>query len=343
MTLQTFIEAMPKVDIHLNLEGSFDISRLLLIAEQYDIPETVKHYADWVKLLRAPDPAKLLDLIRTVNAWVKDPDDLSRIAYDIGTNLHKQGVVYAEIGVIPALYPEMANDLEGLFAGLNDGRERAERAWGIRMAWVFQTMRDDPRKVEELTRWVTLIPAQRANVIGFGLTGRDDGQGPAQYEKAFKTLEKRDVVRVVRVGELSGAVGIGNAFNALSPHRIVDGRGISEAVELHPNLIDGHIAVLVSPSRMLTHKWATAQDLPLRRLLDAGMRMVIGADMPTLYRTSLNNEYLIAVEKGSLSVDELIEVSLNAVRASMLPETEQDALIQQFRARCEELKAEHLT
>src|SRR5688572_25526626 len=121
MSVKNFIDAMPKVELNVQLEGSFDIKRLLLIAEQYDIPETLKHYNDWVSLLNKPDYARMYDILRVANSWVRDSDDLSRISYDLATQLYKQNVQYAEVSVCPALYPDVMLDLEGFFVAVNDG------------------------------------------------------------------------------------------------------------------------------------------------------------------------------------------------------------------------------
>lgn len=342
MSLQTFIEAMPKVDLHVHLEGSIDVQRLLLIAEQYDVPETLKHYDDWVALLGKPEYGRLQDLIRTVNSWVREADDLSRMIYDLGTKLHKQGVRYAEVGVCPAYYPEIGSNIEGFFAGLNDGRERAQKAWGIQMAWVYETQREDVRRVEELTRWVNLIPAHRANVVGFGLTGKDDGQPIGQYERAFRSLEKRPLARVVRVGELTGMAGSKAAIEGLHPSRLIDGRGIQDDEQAVSQLHEDGACLLYSPTRALKHKWAPSGELPLRRLVDMGVAVVLGADYPTLYHTDLNTEYRLAVEQGGLTVDQLIEVAGNAIAHSMLPEAELGQFNTELREQWAALKAEHL-
>ncbi|MDZ4767519.1 MAG: hypothetical protein SGJ24_00185 [Chloroflexota bacterium] len=343
MSLKTFVEAMPKVDLHVQLEGSFDIQRLLLIAEQHDVPETLKHYDTWAGLLRKPDYGRLYDLIRMVNTWVKDSGDLSWLAYDLGTHLHKQGVVYAEVGVCPSYYPEVQLDIEALFAAINDGRERAEKAWGIRMAWIYNVPRDEPRRVEDAARWATSIPAQRANVVGMGLIGRDDVQPPLQFERAFRALEKRELARVVRVGEMTNTAGVKAAYEPLLPTRLVDARGAVEDGTLIEQVVEHRTALLISPTRSIRHKWTTAADLPLRRLVDMGAALVIGADMPTLYQTTLNKEYIAAVEQGGLTIEEVIEVALNAVAHSTLSQADKDDMIASFQERYATLQVEHLS
>jgi adenosine deaminase len=342
MSVKSFIEALPKVELHIHLEGGFDISRLLLIADQYDVPETMKHYADWVKLLNKPDYHRLYDLIRTVAGWVRDADDLSRLVYDLGTHLHKQNVRYAEVGICPALYPNVPLDFEAFFAALNDGRDRAERAWGIRMAWVFNLLREDAGKIEGAVRWTGSIHAQRSGVIGIALVGRDDANIPAaQYERFFRPNEHQQRVRAVRVGEMGGVAGVRTALEALQPNRVLDARGLADDPSVMEMVAARNIPVLISPTRYLRQHWAGANTLPLRALLDAGVPLIIGSDMPSLYQTTLNAEYLIAVESGGLTLDDVKACGLRAIAFSLLSEADKEEMTAQYEEAFEGLRVEH--
>lgn len=343
MTVKSFVEAMPKVELNLHLEGGFDIDRLLLIAEQYEVQDTLKHFDDWVALIRKPDYARLYDIVRVANSWIKDAEDLSKLAYDLGTYLYKQNVRYAEVGVCPALYTEVSLDLEGFFAAINDGRDRAERAWGVRMAWILNVPRDEPRRGEDAARWVTSIPAQRAGVVAFGVTGRDDTQAAGQFERPFRAIERRGLPRVVRVGEFTTGQGVLENVQVLNPTRIIDGRGIWETDEALAEFSGSGAVLMVNGTRMVKQRWvASAKELPYRRLIDAGVSLVIGADMPTIYQTTLNQEYILAVEQGAITPTDLVEIALTAIQASSLADDEKTEMAQTFREQYDALLTEHI-
>ena len=149
MTVQSFIEAMPKADLHIHLEGAVSRQTLLLIADQNEVEETIKHFHSWVELLAKPDYDRLDELMKMTNGWFKQAEDLTRSAYDVGLYLAKQNVRYAEVTVNPALYPEMNLSLEQFLAAINDGRDRAQRAWGIQMSWILAIPRDEPRRSDD--------------------------------------------------------------------------------------------------------------------------------------------------------------------------------------------------
>jgi aminodeoxyfutalosine deaminase len=342
MTLETFINAMPKVELHVYLEGAVSREILSMIADQNEIPTSVKHFQDWLNLVSKPDFKRLYDLIRMTCGWLQTVDDVTRIVYELGVALHKQNVVYAEVSVNPLLYTGLNLTIEDFMAAVHDGRERARRAWGIEMAWIVTLPRDEPRRADEIARFVTTATARRYHVVGLGLSGNENAQPVGQFERAFKSVEKKDVPRIVRAGDYAGLDGVQKALEVLLPSRIVDGRGAWESPELMARLIDQRVPVCVSPRRALAHGWASKlADYPLRKLYDEGVTLIIGSDMPTFYGT-LSAQYRLLVEQGGFTTDELEDIALAAVRMSYLPDEEKAVLEGRFREQYAQLRAEHL-
>ena len=131
MSIENFVQAMPKVALHTQLEGALDKKRLLLIAEQNEIADELKHFDEWVALLDNPDYERLPELITTVSKWLQHPEDLTHVTYELGVNLAKQKVRYAEVHVNPIQFTENNWAFEEFMDALNDGRDRAERGWGV--------------------------------------------------------------------------------------------------------------------------------------------------------------------------------------------------------------------
>ena len=101
MSVASYIQAMPKVELMLSLEGAMQRNSLLKIAEANEIPVTIKHYNEWVGLLDKPDYKRLADIARMATSWLQIADDLSRVVYDVGVFLSKSNVRYAEVTVNP--------------------------------------------------------------------------------------------------------------------------------------------------------------------------------------------------------------------------------------------------
>ena len=276
-------------------------------------------------------------------SWLQIADNVSRVVYDVGVFLAKSNVRYAEVTVNPTYYDHIGLSLDDFFTALNDGRGRAKRAWGVDMVWVLAIPREEPRRADDYARSATSPSAIKNGIVALGLAGREDAQPVGQFERAFVAAEKKGVPRVVRAGDALGAEGVLAAITTLLPNRLFDGRGVLESPEALRLLEDQQILVAVGLTRALRLGWvSTVEEFPLRNLYDEGVTLVLGTDMPSLYHTNLVDEYTKAVEAGGLSLDELDELALNAVRSSFLPEEEKTALLEQFKEEYARLREEHI-
>ena len=306
MTIASFVAALPKVELNVQLGGAIQPKTLLMIASQNEINESLKHFDTWAKLVEKPEYGRLYEIIRMTCSWLKATDDLTRAVYDVGTTLAKQNVRYAEVGIDPTLFPDLNLSYDGTLTAINDGRDRAKRAWGIDMAWIFTIPREEPRRADELARWVSGASAQRGSVVGLGLTGDEKAQPVGQFERAFSMVEKKEISRVVRAGDAFGAEGVQKALQELHPTRILDGWGAAESPDVVTALLEQNVTLALNLTRAVQQKWVgSAADYPLRKLYNDGVSLVLSSDMPAMYQTTLNAEYLAAVEQGGLTVEEL--------------------------------------
>ncbi|GAB4510655.1 MAG: adenosine deaminase [Anaerolineae bacterium] len=341
MDVAKFVQAMPKVELNVRLEGAFNLETLLTIAEENDIPTTMKKYRTFVDQLKRPDTHRLDDLLQTVLKWMSYPDDITRLVYDVGVYLHKQNVRYAEVNVTPLLSSLPGQTFEQYLEALNDGRSRVERGWGVKMAWVFTVPRNEPRYADETSRWTASTNARKNHVVGFGVIGPEKSQPSGQFERAFTTAHKKTVPTVIQAGDALGGEGVLDVLNHLAPSRIIDGWGTVDAPDVLDKLSQQEVPLVVSMARALSLNWTSSYaTYPLRRLYDENVKVVLSADMPTFFHSTLNDEYVAAVEHGGLTLAELEEVALNAVRYSQLPEDEKDALITEFELTYQVLREE---
>ena len=344
MSVEKFIREMPKVELDIRLEGALLEDRLLIIAEQNEIEDKLKHFKQWTKLLHEPDYSKVHELIQVVSKWLQQPEDLTHVVYELGVSLAKQNVRYAEVTLDPVNFTENGFTFETLLSALNDGRDRAERAWGVRMAWVMAIPRDNPRSADEIARWVTTAAARKAGVVGLGLVGKEDAQPVGQFERAFRTAEKKNVARIPASGEKLGVNGVAEVIEHLNPNRIVGGWGIVENADLlttlHETRLPVNIALTGAVRMGLVESYSA---YPLRELIDDGVMVTLTSAMASLYKTSITAEYLAAVEHLGLGLEELEEIALNAVLASELSPDEKNEMVAEFKQAYASLKAELLT
>lgn len=333
MSVENWLEALPKVALNLQFEGAFEKDTLLLVAEQNDVPANTKRWRDWADLVQNPDYNRLEELTRAFAAWVRYPEDLTRLVYDMGIVLHKQNVRYAEISILPAIYTDAGMSFEAFLDAINDGSDRLQRGWGLQLAWLLGMSRERPRKAEDIARWATSAAARKGHVVGVSLLGKESDQPSPPFKKAFTIAEKKNLVRASHAGSYGGAEATREVVENLAPDRLNDAWGLLEDAELVELLAISQMPLFVSPTRELRLKRIpNYESYPLRAMLDAGLNVIIDPSMPVLTGTSLVDEYVAAVEFCGLKPDEVEQMLLNAVDASMLPLDVKADMIEDFNA-----------
>jgi len=346
MSVETFIQAMPKVDLHVQLEGAMSRDLLLMIAEQNDLASTYKkrrQYDEWVSLLKEPNAKQLDEILREAAGWVRHPEDIAHVVYDYGVSLAKQNVKYAEVSVIPAIYTDLDLSFQQLMDALNDGADRLLRGWKVRINWVMAMPRERPRKSDDISRWATSATAQKGNVVGLSVVGRESDQPIAQFRKAFNTAVKKDIARITHVFSEPDSDSFEGIMDVVQPTRVTDAWGLIEHEEAMSYLVENEIPVLIAPMReIFLGRIESIAEYPLRQLLDHGVPVILGSQMPEIYGATLTDVLIAAVKDADLTVDEIQEMMLKALRVSLAEEEVKAAMIEDFEGEITTLRAEHL-
>lgn len=346
MSVQEFIEAMPKVDLNIQLTGALKADTLLMIANQNGVPDEIKNFDHWVELLNNPDYDRIDEIAEVTGKWVKYPEDIAHVVYDLGVSLSKQNVQYAEVVVSPSHFMETEGiGIEVLLEALNDGRDRALRGWNVKMSWIFAIPYDNPRVGDDVARWATGATARKGNVVAIGLSGKEETQPPVgQFRRAFQTARKKEIGCVAPAGSLLGAEAIMPAIEELQPDRLTDSWGAHDDADIRNSLIEHNIPLVVSLSRAVRlGQIESYEDFPLHPLYDDNVKVLLSSGMPSLYKTSLTEEYLHAHEACGLSVDEIIEITRNGLQYSFLDDDDRNELVSAFDTSLMQLRGQFLT
>lgn len=332
MTLRDFITALPKVELNLQLTGALRKDSLLLIANQNGIPGQMDDFARWVDMMDDPEPDRLDEIAAVAGAWVMYPEDLALVVYDIGVALSKQNVKYAEVSVVPSDFVGSARmNFDSFIDALNDGRDRARRAWNVDMAWILCIPRDNPRVGDDVGRWATGSAARQGNVVAMGLVGPEDAQPVGQFKRAFDTALKKDLYTAVCAGGSLGAAGIREAIKELQPSRLVSAARILDDQALLDQVVEARTPIVVSAMQAQSSGLvANAADFPLKSLMDKGLQVALSCDKPSLYGSTLVDEYVMAREERGIQADELIQLARRAIEISLMDADAKASMLRDF-------------
>jgi adenosine deaminase/aminodeoxyfutalosine deaminase len=309
------IAGLPKAELHLHLEGTVEPQTLVELSRRHDPDPIAIEQA--IELYKYADFQGFLMAFKAVTERLLTADDFELVAYRMMQRLQQQNVVHAEVYVSVGVVHWRQHDFAGLFEGMERGRERGERDFGVSVLWIFDAVRhfgvEAAKPVFELA-----ARYKDRNVVGIGIGG-DERRGPAE---AFRDLYRKAADNGLRLtahaGETTGPESVWAALN-IGAERLGHVLSAPADSELMEVLAERQIpAEICISSNVCTGCIKDIHQHPVRRLFDAGVMVTINSDDPPMFHTSLLREYEIAQDVFGFTDDHIRELARNSIEASFL-------------------------
>ncbi|HEY3881383.1 MAG TPA: adenosine deaminase [Trebonia sp.] len=333
-SLEAFISALPKVELHVHLVGSAPVETVLGLARRHPdrgVPTTGAGLREFYSFRDFPH---FIDVYTAVSRLLIEPEDIADLVRGTARNLAAQNVRYAEFQFGPYAFQRQGMPDAVITAALDAGARDALAEHGVRIGWIIEfpgQHADD--YAEAALRLALENPPQ--GLAGFGIGGIEAGRAPftGLIRSVFGGARAAGLPRVPHAGENSGAETVWEAVTALRADRIGHGIRSLDDPALVACLAERQLPVDVSPtSNVCTRCVPSIADHPLRRMVEAGLFVTLNSDDPPMFGTSLSNEYLVAGRDLGFSPAELAGLAANGVRASFLAEAQKEALLTEIAA-----------
>ncbi|HEX6291846.1 MAG TPA: adenosine deaminase [Herpetosiphonaceae bacterium] len=345
MSLETFIRTMPKVELHVHLEGSIRPKTLLKLARRNNITLPARTLEQLREFYRFTDFAHFIQVYATIINCLQTPDDFALIAEEFGATMAEQNIRYAEITWSPVTHVgRLGIPFRELLAGVNRGRAAAREKHGVEMRWIVDIVRNLHAKgFDGMETAEMAVEGRDQGVIALGLGGMEQGFPPELFTAAFDYAIANGLHSVPHAGEAAGADSVWGAIRALKAERI--GHGIRSIED--PALIDElrarQIPLEVCPtSNVCTAVVADLAAHPIRQFYDAGVYITVNSDDPPMFNTTLTNEYMQLASRLGFDAAAIERLVLNGLRAALLDAETKQTLEASFRAEFGQLRAMHL-
>ena len=330
MDLLEFAHRMPKVELHIHLEGSILPRTLLKLAQRNHVSLPADDEASLSEYYRFRNFEQFLETYLMVTHCLRTPDDYRLIAYEYGCECARQNIRYAEVTFTILTNVSLTGlPWQEILTGLNAGRQQAQADFGVRWQWVFDIVRNVPDTQNSVLD--IALEGRELGVIALGLGGREDGFPPELFVDTFERAKLEKLHRVPHAGEISGPPSVWSAIKLLHAERIGHGVRSIEDPDLMDYLKKSSIPLEICPTSNIRLKvYPDYAHHPLRKLWDAGLMLTINSDDPPMFGTDLVNEYQVLVKDFDFTQPELERISMNAIHASFLSQAEKHKLEQDF-------------
>ena len=326
MSPADFLTRMPKVELHVHLEGSIRPETLLKLAKRNDVPlpaDTVEGLRDWYTFR---DFNHFVEIYVAASKCIRNPDDIELIAREFVDGQASQNILHSEVTYTAETIERFAGiPWRDQIAALKRAREYA-RTKGLSMDFVIDIVREEPAEVGlHVAKWA--IDAMGEGVCALGLAGREKDIPAARHEQAFRDAKDAGLKISTHAGETAGPESMWDCLLVLGADRIGHGIRCLEDPVLVQELRNHGIPLEVCPSSNVCLGAARSIDEhPIQQMLLEGLTVSVNSDDPPMFNTTLTQEWQKCVESFEWSKAQMMEIQLQTIESSFTTTERKDEI-----------------
>ncbi len=325
MSLLRFIEGLPKVELHVHIEGTLEPELMFALAARNNV---ALPYAS-VEAVRAAYAFGSLDAFLALYyqgmAVLRTEQDYCDLASTYLARVAAQNVVHAEIFFDPQGHTTRGVPFATVIGGLTRGLAEGGGRFGVSTRLIMCFLRD----LSEADAMATLAEAlpYKDRIVGVGLDSAERGNPPSKFARVFAQARAEGFKLVAHAGEEGPPDYVWQALDVLGIDRLDHGNRALEDPALVQRLARDRMALTVCPlSNLKLGGIAAMRDHPLKRMLDLGLRATVNSDDPAYFGGYMTENCAAVADALGLERADLAGLARHAIDASLLPPPDAAAL-----------------
>ncbi len=321
-----FINQIPKAELHLHIEGSFEPELMFTIADRNKIAIRYKSVDELRAAYQFNNLQEFLDIYYTGAEVLLKEEDFYDLTFAYFKKMHEQNVIHSEIMFDPQTHTDRGVDFAVVINGIAAAQDKAAEEFGISSRLIMSFL----RHLDEKAAYETLQQSLdfKHLITAVGLDSSELGNPPAKFKGVFAAARKAGYLAVAHAGEEGPADYVWEAIKLLKVDRVDHGNKSLDDETLVEMLVKNRLPLTVCPlSNVKLRNVDRIENHPLKIMLEKGLVVTVNSDDPAYFGGYMNENYRAVTEALNLEKKDLYQLSLNSFNASFLDSVEKLALI----------------
>ncbi len=328
----------PKVDLHFHLDGSIVPEVGWRIAQDPDVDLDLKSYDEYIKLTTVPATGVEVDVFEYLAKFgpivklMQKKEHITEITYTTIKRAAEEGLFYLEIRFAPQLHKEKGLTQRDAIDAVLDGVRQAAVDFpllkvGVILCCMLSTS-DNRSENEETVRLTEEYLGK--GVVGIDLAGGEDSVPMEDYAYLFVDYHKKGLPMTIHAGDNGKPQNVSTVID-WGATRVGHGKHCWYDKQVMQKVIDTGTTIEVCLTSNIHCKTEPSYELhPAKKLLDAGVLVTLNTDNPSISNINLDFEYDRAIEQVGFTYNDLIQMNINSIKASFMPEEDKPLYIEKL-------------
>jgi adenosine deaminase len=332
--MQTFVEGLPKAELHLHLEGTLEPELKFALSERNGIEIPYATVDDIKASYVFHDLTSFLVGYYDGMSVLKQEQDFYDLAMAYFEKAHSQNIVYAEPFFDPQAHTSRGVPFEAVVTGIHRAQVDAESEFGLKTNLIMCFLRDMPADSAMDTLEASL--PFKDWIIGVGLDSDERENPPSKFKDVFARAREEGYHLTMHcdVNQEDSVEHIWYAIDEIGVERVDHGVNSLEDEALIAEIKRRNIPLTVCPvsNRYVTGSLTVDE---IKAMLDQDVRVMINSDDPAYMQAYLNENLIELAEEGSFTKEQITQLARNSFLAIWASEADREkylAMVEEYAA-----------
>lgn len=327
--MKEFIENMPKAELHLHIEGSFEPELLFKIAQRNHIEIPYKSVEEIKEAYKFNCLQDFLDIYYQGAEVLIKVQDFYDLTYNYLQKCAAQNVRHTEIMFDPQTHTERGVSFETVINGISKACGDAQEKLGVSSLLIMNYL----RHLNEEDAFKTLEASLpfKDKITAVGLDSSERGNPPSKFKNVYKASVREGYIPVAHAGEEGTADYVWEAIDILGIKRIDHGNNSLQDEKLVNEIVKRDMALTVCPlSNIALQVVDNLKKHPLKKMMALGLKVTVNSDDPAYFGGQINKNFLEIQEALNLSKSDLYQLAKNSFDYSFLNENKKQQYLNEL-------------